>query len=305
MNSIKDKLKVAALLILVGIVAVSACNVACVEILGLDIGEKAVALEIEDADNLPQWDHAPSSPPVEVKGANVIAARVPKPEIAPVSPHAKTGVLSPGDWWRERLAKAPNPPDGMTLEEAERLHRVLDVSRFNSGGDLGLRNGTDYGGVAEQLDVHVDELKRADHYVHYERIKYLGEAVREALAADIELEPDYYHPISETASLGTYTVHASIVVAGCKGEKLEDRAEEAAGRLAHLIGPIADGFQVGQVRYRCERLGTEGTLDLGYIWDTERFIRMPACSGTRGKRLAKDTQYWCDRAWNNRKVVEH
>jgi len=186
------------------------------------------------------------------------------------------------------------------------IHRYLDVSRFNGRGDQGMRTGTNYQGVAEQLNIHVDILKDADDYVHYHRLKYLAAAVEELLAPDPELEGDEYHPMIETAFLGTYTVQADIAISGCSGDKgLQEQAIKAGNRLAALVRPVAAGFKVGRVRYECERLGTRGRLDFGLMWisATGEMRVMPPCEGLRGTETARETTHWCDRAWNDSKRV--
>ena len=234
-------------------------------------------------------------------------------ESAADSEEVSAGIQWNGDtesFWAEVGASIEKPPEELTsfsVSELDRIHRSMCVDRWNHKGDQGMRHGSRYGEMANVLDMHVDLLEAADDYIHYVRVPAVGEALREALGSDPELIPDYYHPVTETAFLGTYTVHAAIQIAACPNKvDLDPYVDAAASRLEDLIPPFSGGFKVWRIEYSCPDHGDKRSLNYGLLWKRGESSprRMEKCSGTGSKEFPHRTTKWSWRTWNEMNPLE-
>jgi hypothetical protein len=204
------------------------------------------------------------------------------------------------------LPEPPSPLKNRTIEELERLHRKIDVDRFNRAGQRGRRYGTRYQELADEMGVEFADLVAADRYVH-ERVEFVADALRRLLARDPDISPDIWAPVRETAYLGTYTAYAEIVVDGCPDDpQTIERAEAAATRFIAYVGPMCTGFKVPTVGYRCAATNKTARLDLGFLWDrkTNELQQLGPCSSLQMRAKAQDAEDWCVDEWNDGKPVE-
>jgi len=211
-------------------------------------------------------------------------------------------------WWAERLATIEPPPEleGMTLDQIEATHRAMDVYRWNTLGSHGGRGNHRRDVMAEELNLHVSTLEAVDTFIHFTRTAAVAEGLREFLAGQEDIELDHYHPVEETAFLGTYTVRATITLDGCRNDDdLDAKLDDAVTRLAESLPPRSGGFKVGRVRYSCEATGTSGSLGHGVMWVSaeRRAVVMEECGGSRAPDYPVKTRFWCQPSWNDMKPL--
>jgi hypothetical protein len=195
----------------------------------------------------------------------------------------------------------------MSLSEISEIHHYLCIERWNSGGDIGMRQGTDYNSAAETLNIPVSKLEAADNYYHYQFLSKLTDAVKTIYKDHPNIVIDYYHPLTPTAYCGLNTIVGGITIYGQKKDiDFKEEAKSVAIEFVKELPEWVTGFKLHYTRYKDPVLQTEGNVDIGFLWRRGEDIQiMPAHTGTYGYSKPTENPNWPNDEWNNMKVIEH
>jgi len=206
--------------------------------------------------------------------------------------------------WSQIFSHIPPLPQNISdwsQAKVHAIHRYLCIERWNQKRDIGVGWGTPYANMAEALSIHVKKLEAADKYVHYTLFDPLEKKIKNLLKNNSKIKPDHYHPIRQTAYCGTYTLHASIILDGCKSDKnLRKRARIIAQEFKESLPEKIDGFKITDSRYECEKTGTTGSIGIAFLWKRGKKIReMKPSHGLYGKSTPERCYHWHQHEWND------
>jgi hypothetical protein len=195
----------------------------------------------------------------------------------------------------------------MTLGEISEIHHYLCIERWNTGGQIGMRWGTNYEDAAEDLNVPVSKLAAADNYYHYRLLPELTNVIREVYYRHPNIVIDHYSPLSPTAYCGMNTIIGGITVYGRKKTTdLREEAKKVAGEFANDLPDWVTGFKLHYTTYEDTTLQTQGDVNIGFLWRRGEDIQiMRAIRGTFGYRRPSENRNWHNDEWNDLKIIGH
>lgn len=205
----------------------------------------------------------------------------------------------------------PQPPielQGFSMEQIEQIHQYLNVDRWNNGGDIGKRNGTNYTRIAEGLNIPLSKLEAIDKYYHYDIHPVLEKEMKELFGAHENLRLDYYHAVEATAYCGVNTVKGSITVYGQKAkDNFADNAEKIAVELVQDLPEWVTGYKLNYVTYKDSLLETEGKVDVGFLWvrGNGTVQKRKSSDGLYGYYPPEVNRFWHTREWNDLKKIDY
>lgn len=192
-----------------------------------------------------------------------------------------------------------------TLDEIGEIHQFINVDRWNRGGDIGMRFGTDYTKLATISRIPTSELKAIDDYYHYEVKPALEEKVKKQLSGSKSIMPDMYHPVQSTAYCGLNTFYGQILV---KGDFTTDEVVNYSSRIAEQLTTLLPnwitGFKVTAVKYVNPVIETESYVGVGYVWKQGGEIKkMNEALGTRGYMSPQVNTFWETNEWYDQQEI--
>ena len=197
-------------------------------------------------------------------------------------------------------------PD-MTLDEITEIYQYLCIERWNTGGQIGMRWGTDYEKAAENLNIPVSKLKAADNYYNYQLLPELSNIIRIIDKNTPNISTDDYNPLTPTAYCGMNTIIGSIGVYGQKkNTNFKEEAKKIAVHFASELPEWVTGFKLHFTMYNDTILQTRGSVDIGFLWRAGGDIQvMNESLGTYGYQSPTENNHWHNNEWNNLKTIQH
>jgi hypothetical protein len=188
------------------------------------------------------------------------------------------------------------------------IHQYINIDRWNYGGDIGKRYGTNYNEIAERLNIPVTKLEKIDNYYHYDVQPILDHEIKSEFKSHSNFRPDYYHSVIPTAYCGLNTVHGTIVVFGKRASKdFEKESEKIALSLIDELPDWITGYKLNIVTYKDTVLETSGELDIGFIWvrENNQLHIMKSSQGTYGYDKPEFNTHWHNEEWNEQKKIPY
>ena len=213
-------------------------------------------------------------------------------------------------WWNQNIDNAPIPADYSYLKAFNQKDIDIiygwyarEVMNSNSGGSD--RFSSTEKKMAERFNVHYMVFEEVNSFMGINYLKYLDKITKEFFVAHKStIVPDYYSPFQNTAYIGDYTFTGTFDLELCKDSvDLESQLSEHIDYLKSSLPTVISGFKIFDVRYNCEKTGTSGSFDIGYIWKRQGdvLLKKKSSSGLRGgHRTPKENPYWHERSWNNK-----
>jgi hypothetical protein len=192
-----------------------------------------------------------------------------------------------------------------SFNNIEKIHQYVNIDRWNSGGDIGMRTGTNYEGLAASLRIPTSKVKAIDQFYNYEVIPALEEKIKRHLAGNPDYIIDMYHPIQPTAYCGINTFHGQIIVKGdFDDEEVKVRSEILAQRLKSTLPEWVTGFKITDIKFINPLLEIEKSVDIGYLWVRGNKLRiMKSGTGTYGYYSPEINRFWQTREWFDQKSI--
>ncbi|MDN3594325.1 hypothetical protein [Zunongwangia endophytica] len=212
---------------------------------------------------------------------------------------------SESDKKQNEVPEIPAELNGFSMEQIKNIHQYMNVDRWNNGGDIGTRMGTDYNKLAEKLNIPISKLKEIDSYYHYDVIKILDKKIKSQFENHKNFEPDYYGSIESTAYCGINTLRGNIVVYGQKNiANFKAEAEKIANELISEIPDWITGYKLNFTRYEDPNLETKGNVDIGFLWRKGEELKvMKSSRGLYGYKRPETNTFWHNREWNNESTI--
>jgi hypothetical protein len=196
---------------------------------------------------------------------------------------------------------------GLTLSQIQELHTYMNIQRWNSGGDISRRGGSDYEEAAEILQIPVSKIQGADTYYDSDLQPKLLELTKELYKNNPDITLDPYSPLVASAYCGINTIQASIVIYGKKDQQeMEAEALQKAEKFMEDLPAWVTGFKLFNSTYKDTVLETHGEIGCGFLWKKGESIQKRKEGSTGyGYRNPAENDFWCNNEWNNRKMIPH
>lgn len=211
-------------------------------------------------------------------------------------------------WWKYKYNSLPNYQNYEYLKEFSldtliKYYRILSIEFFNTKGSGRNSNTTEK--LAEKMNIRKEIFEELNNYFGLEYYKYLGNITKEYFKDnDIGITPDYYLPINSTVYIGEHTFNCSITINKCKDDpKFQEEVGSIIIYLKTNLPERIQGFRIFSVKYECDETGTNGSMNIGYMWrrSDDFLLKMNEGIGTYGKQLPEDTLHWHEDSWNDGK----
>jgi hypothetical protein len=217
---------------------------------------------------------------------------------------------NPQQWWILKMNEV-QPTNDLIKEFPEKyldsLHRIMCIDRWNHNGDIEMKHGSRYNQVAEAVNTPKSILEAADKYIEHEKLNLASTLMKEFFEKDTVVKADFYHPVNQTAFIGTYTFHCELKLNCCRDDtNINELISTQLERLKSILPEFIQGIKIYSVNYYCKRLETEGSLNKGILWRKvdDLTLHFEECIGRgRGKTLPQRASYWCQDEWNNGKEL--
>lgn len=218
-------------------------------------------------------------------------------------------------WWNGQLNNAPSHTTypylaKLSKSDVEIIYSYYNKEFINSNYNGSNRYNSTEKRLAEEFNTHYKTFYEANVYIGSDYIPFLDKITKEYFFVHNDsIIPDYYGSIAHTAFVGDYTFCCTLKLKTCNDSSdIDGQVYKHIKYLKQTLPDKISGFKIFDTTYECEKTGTEGSLDIGYIWRRKDDVLLRKNRGAGlygGHRLPQENEYWYEPSWNNKQRLKN